>query len=118
MPVKRKDSHQLYKVACFRVEFANWTEFVRGDARSICPSLPTHSASVESTNFMHCLYFRHQDPQTHRKAHLHKVDSTMISLAGKVVSLTGSASGMGLATAQAGKSSPHSYAPPAKSLIS
>ncbi|CAF9939076.1 MAG: hypothetical protein ALECFALPRED_007973 [Alectoria fallacina] len=28
----------------------------------------------------------------------------MISLAGKVVSLTGSASGMGLATAQAGKS--------------
>ena len=40
-------------------------------------------------------------PQTHCNARLHDLNSTMISLAGRIISITGSASGMGLATAKA-----------------
>lgn len=50
---------------------------------------------------MHCVSCGLQDPQTHCNAFLFFLNSIMISLAGKVISVTGSASGMGLATAKA-----------------
>lgn len=99
-------------ITCVRVDFARCPEPVRRsfpgrtvEAAQPRPKLSTcmrhPRASANSTSLKHCLYFGLQAPLTHRIAHLHNSASTMVSLAGKVISVTGSASGIGLATAKA-----------------